>query len=342
MKFSHGEGLSFDDVLIVPQFSDIGSRKDPNTQTTFFKGQNYFLNIPILAANMDTVTEHAMMIAMYDAGASGVIHRFMTPDEQVQQGLKCMDTMPRHRVPMAIGTSDGMERAELLIKHGFTTLVIDIAHGHSKSVIELIKNLKSTYDCHVVAGNVATPDAVRRLEGAGADAVKVGIGPGAACSTRAVAGVGYPQLSAIWNCSQAATVPIIADGGIKTSGDIAKAIAAGASAVMIGSLLAGTTQSPGTVINNQKVYRGMASFAAQVVRAHKQGLSIEEQNVVAEGESGFVPYVGDAQDLVRKLNGGLKSAMSYVGAKDLQEFRNKTEFVRVTQAGIYESSVRVR
>jgi len=450
-------GLSFDDVLLVPKFSKITSRKLINLKTNF--SRNIKLNIPIVSANMDTVTESDMAIAMAVAGGIGIIHRFMDIDQQVGQvrrvkrsenlvisdpvtinkevnlgsalrvmenshttailvcdkdnflegiltardvrfksdmnlkianlmtplkklitapentsqkeALEILDKYKIEKLPLvdkkgklvglitskdflklkggqnsakdrrgrllvgaAVGVKDGMERAKKLVSAGVDALVIDIAHGHHVRAINLLKNLKKEFkNVDVVAGNVATATGAKDLILAGADAVKVGIGPGAACSTRIVAGAGVPQITAIFECSEIGrkyNIPIIADGGIKNSGDLAKAIAAGGSAAMIGNLFGGTKESPGEYfIENGaafKIYRGLASREAS-----------PDRDRAPEGISTKVSYRGEVKNILRLLVDGLQSGMSYSGADSIKKFWNQAEFIRITDAGMKES-----
>ena len=471
-------GLSFDDVLLVPRKSSIRSRKEVITRSRLTK--KTWLNIPIVSAAMDSVTESKMAITMAREGGIGVIHRFMSPLRQAEEVSKvkraeniviekpftvnpemsineakklmkrhdisgllvvdsenkllgiltrrdvifedddqkrvkdCMtprkdlivanpgitieearelfrkhkieklpivdeegrlkglitsvdlvkreaypnasrDSRGRLLVAAAIGVKEQeLDRAKLLIEAGADVLVIDVAHGHSEMCIEMIKKLKRTYgdELDLVAGNVATPEGVEDLASAGADAVKVGIGPGSVCTTRLVAGVGVPQLTAIMKCSEAAEkmdVPIIADGGIRESGDIVKALAAGASTVMIGRLLAGTDESPGTIVvkngRRYKIYRGMASMYAMLGREFRLGeneaealLDASEYSYYAEGVEAYVPYTGSASDVIRRLVAGLRSGMSYLGARTIDELRRNAVFIRVTELGYKEST----
>jgi len=257
------------------------------------------------------------------------------------------DKYGRLGVGAAIGVGQ-IDRAEALIDAGVDVLVLDSAHGHSKGIIETVKEIKSKFDIQIIAGNVATPEAVRALVEAGADAVKVGIGPGSICTTRIVAGVGIPQITAIETCAKEAAilgVPIIADGGIKYSGDVAKALAVGAGTVMIGSLLAGTEESPGEAITYQgrqyKTYRGMGSIGAMgkgsTDRYFQEGTAADK--LVPEGIEGMVPYRGKMSTVIHQLIGGLRASMGYVGAKDIPTFQEKAEFVEITSAGLKESHV---
>ncbi|MEM1583338.1 MAG: IMP dehydrogenase [Nitrososphaerota archaeon] len=288
-------------------------------------------------------------------------------DNRVKGLITCVDLLKREAYPnasrdpkgrlmvaAAIGVKENeIYRAKLLIEAGADAIVIDVAHGHTTMCIETIKKLKNLYgdDVQVVAGNVATAEGVEDLASAGADAVKVGVGPGSVCTTRIVAGVGVPQLSAILECGEAAEkmdIPIIADGGIRESGDIVKALAAGASSVMIGRLLAGTDESPGAIIvkngRRYKIYRGMASIYAMLGREFRSReefsealIDSSEYSYYAEGVEAYVPYTGSASEMIKKLLAGLRSGMSYLGARTIDEMKRNSIFVRVTQAGIRES-----
>ncbi|MCF3653129.1 MAG: IMP dehydrogenase [Aigarchaeota archaeon] len=468
-------GLSFDDVLLVPRRSSIRSRKEVDTRSKFTR--RIWLNIPIVSAAMDTVTESRMAITMAREGGIGVIHRFMPPQKQAEEVSKvkraeniviekpatirpeatvkdakdlmsflgisgllvvddhgkllgiitrrdvlfednrrlvkdCMtprsdmivaregvsleeareifrshkieklpivddegrlkglitsvDLVKREAYPNASRDSKGrllvaaavgvkereLERAQLLVEAGVDALVVDVAHGHSEMCMEMVKRLRIIYgdDEEIVAGNVATREGVEDLASAGASAVKVGIGPGSVCTTRVVAGVGVPQLTAIIECAEAAEqmdVPIIADGGIRESGDVVKALAAGASTVMIGRLLAGTDESPGTIVmkngRRYKIYRGMASMYAMLGREFMMRddaealLDASEYSYYAEGVEAYVPYVGSASDVVRRLVAGLRSGMSYLGARNLDELRRNAIFIRISPASVRES-----
>ena len=470
-NFKFDEGLSFDDVLILPGYSDIlPDQAKTNTKLT----KNINLDIPIVSAAMDTVTEARSAIIMARMGGLGFIHRNLsieeqaievdrvkksesgmivdpvtaTPDTLIREVLKtmakykisgvpvvdgdklagivtnrdlrfeteldkpvkevmtsenlvtvpekftleqskkilhqhriekllvvdnngllkglitikdiekiikypnaCKDSYGRLRAGAAIGVgSDMMERVESLLKFGADVLVIDTSHGHSLNVIKAVQKIKSSFpDSEVIAGNVATGEGAKALIDAGVDAVKIGIGPGSICTTRIIAGVGVPQFSAIQNCreiSEKTGVPIIADGGIKYSGDISKAIGAGANSVMLGSLLAGTKESPGEIVIYQgrsyKAYRGMGS-----IEAMKQGSSDryyqkdseENEELVPEGIVGRIPYRGTIRENIVQLLGGLKAGMGYVGAGTINDLRNKAKFVKISSAGLKESHV---
>ncbi len=462
-------GLTFDDVLLVPAKSDIvPSEVDVTTDFT----PQIKLNIPIVSAAMDTVTDANLAIAIAREGGIGVIHRNMSPEKQALEvdkvkksesgmivdpitispdaplsealglmeryrisgvpvtvngklvgiitnrdlkferdftrkveevmtkerlitapvginleeaqeilhrykieklpivdedfNLKglitikdiekrkkypnaCKDSIGRLRVAAAIGVGEpAIYRAELLIKAGVDAIVIDTAHGHSKGVIETLKELKRRFDIDIVAGNIATAEAAQELIEAGADAVKIGIGPGSICTTRIVAGAGVPQLTAIMNCYSVTSkygIPLIADGGIKYSGDITKALAAGASCVMIGSLFAGTDEAPGEIILYQgrsyKTYRGMGSIGAMQSgsRDRYRQETLSPDKLVPEGVEGRVPYRGPLAKSVLQLVGGLKSGMGYCGCRNLEELRTKARFIKITNAGLRESHV---
>ncbi len=472
MRMRAQPGLTFDDVLLVPRHSSIASRSDVSTRTTLVPELE--LAIPILSANMDTVTEARMAIAMARVGGLGVIHRFMTVERQAaevarvkraegyvveqpvtirpqatvaearqlmaeaevgglmvvdeahrllgvltrrdvllaeagdsvrevmtpsdklvsvapgvdlgearrllhahrleklplvdDEGRLCglitaqdivklerypnatKDAKGRLRVGAAVGARrSDMERAAACLEAGADLLVVDIAHGHSENCMAMVRRLKERFpDTPVMAGNVATPEGVRDLAQAGADAVKVGVGAGSICITRVVTGFGVPQLMAILDCAEAArslAVPLIADGGIRNSGDLVKALAAGASAVMIGGLLAGTDEAPGATVIREgrkvKIVRGMASLTANVDRRLiERGAELEPedwQQVVPEGVEAVVPYRGAVADLMHQLVGGLRSGMSYAGAESLEMLWERAEFLRITPAGMRES-----
>ncbi len=462
-------GLTFDDVLLLPAKSDI-LPKDVDVST--YLTRNILLNIPIVTAAMDTVTESNMAIAIAREGGIGIIHRAMSaqrqafevdkvkksesgmivdpitisPEEPISKAIKlmerykisgvpvtvnnklvgiltnrdlrfetnlaksvsqvmtrerlvtapvgttleeakellhkykieklpivdddfnlkglitikdiekkrkyplaCKDHLGRLRVGAAVGVGqEALHRVELLVKAGVDVIAIDTAHGHSKAVIETLKEIKNNFDIDVIAGNIATAEAAFELIEARADALKVGIGPGSICTTRIIAGAGVPQLTAIKNCYEVASkanIPIIADGGIKYSGDIVKAIAAGASSVMIGALFAGTDESPGELILYQgrtyKEYRGMGSLGAMQEGAKDRygQEGVDEKKLVPEGVEGRVPYRGPVSHSVHQLVGGLRSGMGYCGCRNLEEMRKNARFIRITNAGLRESHV---
>lgn len=463
------EGLTFDDVLLIPAYSEILPR-NVDLKTNFTK--NILLNIPIVSAAMDTVTESAMAIAIAQEGGIGVLHKNMSIEEQANEARKvkraengmiiepitlhenalvldalnimkeykiggipvindnnqlvgivtnrdlrfernlyrpinevmtkdnlitttevtdfekaadilqeykieklpvidsnhklvglityrdiikikarpnaCKDKRGRLRVAAAIGIStDWMDRVSVLVKSGIDAIVVDTAHGHTKNVIETAKTIKKKYpDIDLVVGNIATAEAAKDLAKAGADAVKVGIGPGSICTTRVIAGVGVPQLQAVYNVSQGlkeTKIPIIADGGIRFSGDIAKAIAAGADTIMAGSLFAGVDESPGETIiyegRKYKLYRGMGSIEAMQKGSKDRYFQENEDDIsklVPEGVVGRVPYKGTLSEVIHQLSGGLKAGMGYCGAETIKKLQN-AKFIRITNSSIKES-----
>ena len=336
-------GLTFDDVLILPRRSSIRSRQDVSVRTRL--SRRIELDLPVVAANMDTVCEHEMAVAMARLGGIGIVHRFLPIDTQADEIYRVKEAGASLAVGAAVGTDrDMVERAKALVAAGADVLVLDIAHGHSDHAIKGVRILKDHFaDTDVVAGNVATGQGAADLVDAGADAVKVGVGPGGVCTTRTVAGVGVPQLTAIAD-SASVGVPVIADGGVRSSGDIAKALAAGASTVMVGSMLAGTKESPGELEQGpkglQKRIRGMASFEAVKARADRSGEDLDEEYLsyrAPEGVEGTVPYKGEVSKLVLELMAGLRSAMSYTDARTLAEFAELAEFVAVTPQGLVEN-----
>jgi len=460
------EGITFDDVLLIPAKSDVvPSEADTSTQLT----NRIRINIPIVSAAMDTVTEAALAIALAQEGGIGIVHKnlsieaqrievakvkrsehgvildpvTLTPSEPVRRAQQLMaeqnvsgipivegrklagiltrrdlkflkdygvkisevmtksnlvtgpagtsleqakeilqkhkveklllvdgdgelaglitmrdidrvqqyplaarDSRGRLRVGAAVGVHD-YERIDALIEAEADVLVVDTAHGHSQNVIDTVKAIKSKYDIDVIAGNIATGEAAEELIAAGANAVKVGIGPGAICTTRVISGVGVPQVSAIADCAEAARkhdIAVIADGGIRQSGDIVKAIAAGASSVMIGSLFAGLKESPGQLViykgRQFKEYRGMGSLGAMVkgsAERYGQKSSARKEKLVPEGVEGRVPYRGALGEFVYQLVGGLRAGMGYCGARDVEQFHEKGRFVRISAASVSES-----
>ncbi len=465
------EGLTFDDVLLVPKYSDITSRSQTNLSTKL--SRNISLNIPFISANMDTVTESAMAVVMARAGGIGIIHRFLTIQEQANEvlkvkrsgsviienpytinqektvqdainyaeekevsGLLVVDSnskltgivtdrdllfetdathliknvmtkdvvtakpgtspqeakviLHKHRIeklpivdesgsinglitskditniedypsaskdkkgrPLvgaAVGVKgDFLERAEALLDAGTDVLVVDIAHGHSENAINTVRNIKKAFpDCELIAGNIATAQGAEDLIKAGVDAVKVGVGSGSICITRVITGSGVPQLTAVIDCTKICSdhgIPIISDGGTRTSGDATKALAAGASSVMVGSMLGGTDESPGTVLTKNgkrfKVYRGMASLGASLGRKSKDmsSLSFDDDlnDYVAEGVEAMVPYKGTVTDILKQLTGGVRSGLSYCGAHTIPQMQENAEFIKMSRAGFVES-----
>jgi IMP dehydrogenase len=332
---SRERGLTFDDVLIVPAKSDVRSRKTPQLKVQLTK--KITLDIPFISANMDTVTESAMAIAMGRLGGFGIIHRFIPIETQCLEVRKVVEAGLKV-VGASVGVSDDFrERSQALVDAGANILTIDIAHGHSVAMIETLKFLKDSFPTvEIIAGNIATPEGTQDLIEAGADAVKVGIGPGSMCTTRLITGCGVPQLTAIAMCQEVAEktlTPIIADGGVRTSGDAMKALAAGASTIMIGSLLAGTIETPGEIKKGYKLYRGMASKSAQVSWRGEV-----PQGMAPEGESTYVPCKGHVQDVIGELCGGLRSGMSYVNAVSVNDIHERAFFIEMTPTGFREST----
>lgn len=324
--------LSFDDVLIVPQFSSVKSRKDVKTTTTFL-GEEIF---PVISSNMASVTEAAMAKAMADYGARGCLHRFMSVDENVKQFVTVMQNIGRP-LYVSLGLGDlELERAAALANVGATHFVIDVAHGASMEVVRQTKALKHIVgkDSYIVVGNFATGRTVKDFThhlGSNIDAIKVGIGGGANCTTRVVTGVGMPTLSSVIDCHSAG-IPIIADGGIRGSADFAKALAAGASAIMVGKILAGSNESSApTTTRGYKLHSGSAS--TQSYKAQGK----ESKWRTPEGDTFTVANTGPVHNVLNTLESGLRSAMSYVGATNLTEFQERAELVQITESGIVES-----
>ena len=464
------EGLTFDDVLLVPKYSDITSRSQTDLSTKL--SRNISINIPFVSANMDTVTESSMAMAMARAGGIGIIHRFLTIKEQANEVLKvkrsgsviienpysissdksirdaldyaedkeisgllvvdsnsklvgiiterdllfansndhihdvmtkdvvtakpgvtideAKEILHKHRIeklpiiddsgiikglitskdiinnanypnaskdkkgrPLvgaAVGVKgDFLERSESLLEAGADVLVVDIAHGHSENELNTVRNIKKAFpDCELIAGNIATAQGAEDLIKAGVDAVKVGVGSGSICITRVITGSGVPQLTAVIDCAKIGKdhgIPIISDGGTRTSGDATKALAAGASSVMVGSMLGGTDESPGTVLTKNgkrfKVYRGMASLAASIGRKSKEtgSISLDDDlnDFVAEGVEAMVPYKGTVTDILKQLTGGVRSGLSYCGAHTIPQMQENAEFIKMSRAGFAES-----
>lgn len=340
------EGLTFDDVLLVPQYSDIEHRSEVNVRTQILPGLE--LEHPYVAANMDTVTEYNMAFTMARFGATAVLHRYMTIEEmleQINEYKECFkkENLQEKPIIISIGVHDN-ERIDAAFAAGVRNFCIDVAHGHHALVKKTIQTLRSKFNntVGIIAGNLATYQAAYDLLDWGADCIKVGIGPGSVCTTRIKTGSGYPQLSAIIAADKARKdfvaktgkeAFIIADGGIKVYGDIAKAIAAGADAVMMGSIFSGCKETPGIVWRNEKEemtknYRGMASAPAQ------SDFGIDEIN--EEGVALTVKYKGSVRHILPRMTKGLRSGLSYSGSRNIKEFQEKARFVRVTNASIIE------
>ncbi|HSX35403.1 MAG TPA: IMP dehydrogenase [Patescibacteria group bacterium] len=354
--------LTFDDVLLKPRYAGfLRSEIDLGVQLT----KRIRLQAPLVAAPMDTVTESGLAIALAEVGGIGIIHRNLTIADQTRE-IKIVKERGL-LVGAAVGSTDGYEaRVKALVKAGVDVLVVDSAHGHSLKVITALRYIKSNFDVEVIAGNVATGEGAKALIAAGADGLRVGMGPGAICSTRIISGMGVPQMTAIIDTVHVANrygVPVIADGGIMYSGDITKALAAGASCVMLGRLFAATTEAPGGVtelpaekvpgrfrhiLNGSKsyafkTYRGMGSLSAM-----EQGIKISSEDefhgknyqndvLIAEGVEGLVPSSGTVAQLCAQLLGGVQSGMYYVGARTVPELWETAEFMRITQASLTES-----
>ena len=333
-----GKGYSFDDVLIVPKYNKIISRRDVCFRTKVTR--NYFLDMPLIAANMDAVCESKMAIVIGKIGGLGIIHRFLTIEKQCEEvrkvkkeGLICA---------AAIGIKDLDERVAPLVEAGVNILVLDIAHGHSKYTGKALDYLKENFfGIDVMVGNIATKDAAEYFISKGADAIKVGIGPGSMCITRGMTGAGVPQITALMDVYEATQgkIPICADGGIRRLGDLTKAIGAGADTIMIGNLFAGTDESPGEIfeINGKKFknYWGMASYDATIKRYALEGKKAEVISV--EGEKTSVPYKGSVEPIIQKFLGGLASGMTYVGADSIDKLKGKADFIEISNMGLKES-----
>lgn len=338
------EALTFDDVLLVPQKSTHSPSK-VNTKTSLTK--HVVLEIPLISAAMDTVTESKMAIAMAKAGGLGIIHKNMTGARQAEEVRKVADKKLLVGASVSLG-DDAVARAKILVKAGANVIVIDVAHGHYYKVAETIKQLKKVLPKKtvVVGGNVATGQAAADLIKAGADVIKVGVGPGSICTTRVIAGIGMPQLTAIDEAVKVARrtkTPVIADGGIKYSGDIVKALAAGANAVMMGGMFAGTDEAPGKVViikgKKFKTYRGMGSLEAMDKGSKDRYLQNDKnkKEIVAEGVVGYVDYKGPVVNVIGQMIGGLKQGLGYCGSIDIKELHKKAEFVKMSSAGLRES-----
>tara|TARA_B100001059_G_C17820121_1_gene577737 strand:- start:1348 stop:2424 length:1077 start_codon:yes stop_codon:yes gene_type:complete len=341
------EALTFDDVTMSPKYSEI---LPSEVDTSIKLSPNLSLKIPLLSSAMDTITESKMAIALAKAGGIGVIHRNLDIKKQIEEIKKVK------KLNLLVGAAVGagpmeIKRAAAILKEKIDLIVVDTAHGHSKKVADTIKMIKKikTKKTTLCAGNIATAEAAKFLIKLGVDIIKVGIGPGSICTTRLVAGIGVPQLSAIIEVKKGVKknkVKIISDGGIKYSGDIAKALSAGADAVMIGSLFAGSDETPGKLIKKNgkffKSFRGMGSVGAMnkgSADRYFQKKQKDRSKYVPEGVEGFAKYKGAVKNIIYKLIGGLKSSMGYLGAKKIPNLKIKPNFVKITKAGFYESMV---
>ncbi|MBR1782649.1 MAG: IMP dehydrogenase [Bacteroidales bacterium] len=334
------DGITFDDVLLVPAFSQVLPR-EVSLKGRFSK--HIYLGSPFASAAMDTVTEAPMALAMAQAGGIGVIHKNMGIEAQAAQVAK-VKADGGARVAAGVGiTADALDRVKALVAAGVDAVVLDSAHGHSKGVIDTLKAIKAAFpELDVVVGNIATSEAARDLIAAGADGLKVGIGPGSICTTRIVAGVGVPQLTAIAAVASVAgeSVPVIADGGLRYSGDVVKALAAGAHCVMCGSMFAGTDEAPGEVVEvdgvKMKGYRGMGSIDAMEAGSADRYFQKDVKKLVPEGVVARVAYKGPVADVLYQLEGGLRSGMGYCGAADLTALHS-ARFIKISPATVQEN-----
>ncbi len=340
------EALTFDDVLLLPRHSTILPNQ---TNISLNLSKKLKLNVPFLSAAMDTVTEYEMALEMAKQGGLGIIHRNLSAQEQSLQVKKIKKK--NLKVGAAIGTSSNdIYRAKLLSDNDVDMIIIDTAHGDSKKVFQTVYNIKKINKRNLICvGNIATGEAANSLYNVGADIVKVGIGPGSICTTRMIAGIGVPQITALSNVKKKLkkkNIKIISDGGIKFSGDIIKAIAAGADAIMMGSIFAGTKESPGKKfkIRNKyyKNYRGMGSIGAMSAGSSNRYFQEnfkDRSKFIAEGVEGRVEYKGPLSKIIYQLQGGLRSSMGYIGAKNLKDIKKNAKFIKITKAGFYESMV---
>lgn len=333
-----GKGYSYDDVLIVPKYNQVKSRKDVSFRTRVTR--NYFIDIPFIAANMDTVCESKMAIAIGKLGGLGVIHRFLTIEEQVEEVKK----VKKENIicAAAAGIKDYETRVPALVNAGVNILVLDVAHGHSKQMGKVLAWIKYNHPkVDVMVGNIASKGAADYFVAAGADAIKVGVGPGSLCTTRIMTGAGVPQITAIIDTYEATQgrIPICADGGIRVPGDITKAIGAGADSVMFGNIIAGSDETPGQFIEKEgkkyKKYMGMASYEATIKKINLDGK--KDEVISVEGETTIVESKGPVELIIKKFLGGLASGMTYVGARNIEQIRGKADFIEITSAGMNES-----
>ncbi len=340
------EALTFDDVLLLPRYSSVVPSE---TNLNIKLSPSIDLKLPFISSAMDTVTESKMAIEMAKNGGLGIIHRNLKISEQSKEveAVKRLNL----QVGAAVGTSfKELDRAKSLIDNGVDLIVVDTAHGHSKNVFKIIDNLKKILKkTSLCVGNIATAEAAKSIYNSGADIIKVGIGPGSICTTRMVAGIGVPQVTAIMSVKQALKnkkIKIISDGGIKFSGDLVKAVAAGADAIMMGSIFAGTDETPGKKfkLKNKlyKLYRGMGSIGAMSSGSSERYFQKQHENkskFVPEGVESRVEYKGSVSKIIYQLQGGLRSSMGYIGAKHLKDINKRSKFIKITKAGFYESMV---
>lgn len=353
------EGLTFDDLLLLPNYTTFPREQ---AELTTKLHSSITLKLPIISSPMDTVTETDMAIAMAQSGGLGIIHRNLQVDAQRKmveavkkakvedKTIASVDKQGRYLVGAAIGAGADMEeRVKALVGAGVDVIVVDSGHGHSQYIMDCVTFIKKNYKNKVVvmAGNVATYDGAKAMMKAGADILRVGVGPGSICTTRVVTGMGVPQVTALMEVARAvkgSKVTFVADGGIRQMGDMAKALATGAAAVMLGSMLAGYEQSPGQKIKQggvwYKQYRGMGSIGAMQkggAERYGQNMKTEAKKLVAEGVEGLVAFKGDADDFLYQAAGALRSSFYYLGSKNIGEFHRKAKFVRITQASLQES-----
>jgi len=342
-------GLTYDDVLLLPDESDVVP-SEVNTRTRLTR--NIDIDVPVISSAMDTVTEARMAIAMAKAGGIGIIHRNLSIEDQVKNVIEARKS---GLAGAAVGVGDdGFARAAALIEAGVDVVVVDTAHGHHRAVLDSVARIRKAFpSINIIGGNIATRAGAQALINAGVDAVKVGVGPGSICTTRVVAGVGVPQVTAIMEAHKAcvkAGIPLIADGGLQFSGDIVKAIVSGADTVMLGSLLAGTDESPGEVIEinglKYKGYRGMGSLGAMQSRGDQKSYSkdrymqddvLAEDKLVPEGIEGKVAARGPVAVVIHQLAGGLRSGMGYAGAPTIADLQKNGRLIQITAAGLQES-----
>lgn len=356
-KILKTEALTFDDVLLVPQYSEVA----PDMANLETKLTNtFFLHVPFLSAAMDTVTEYRLASALAMVGGLGIIHKNMSIEEQAREIRKVkgvrfnkeenpnalVDKWDTLCVGAAVGvTSDLLERVEKLRSAGTDVFVLDSAHGDSKNILQAVKDLRSKYpEMELIAGNVATYEGAKDLMEAGASSVKVGMGPGSICTTRIIAGIGVPQLQAVMECARASkelNVPIIADGGIKYSGDVVKALAAGADSVMLGGLFATCEEAPGDIFQKDgkkvRIYRGMGSVEAMSKGSQDRYFQAGHKKLVAEGVQGVVAVQTTVAELIFQLCGGLRAGFGYCGAKDIETLQKKATFMRISHNSLLES-----
>ena len=340
------EALTFDDVLLVPRYSSV---LPSETNLNIDLGNNLKLKIPFLSSAMDTVTESNMAIAIAQKGGLGIMHRNLTISEQFKEIEKVKKK--NLIVGAAVGTAnEDLTRTKYILDAGVDLIVIDTAHGHSEKVVKTLSNIKKIRSkVPICVGNIASGEAALKLYNEGADILKVGIGPGSICTTRMIAGIGVPQITAVLDVKENMKnkkIKIISDGGIKFSGDIVKALAAGADAIMMGSIFAGTDESPGKKFKFKnkfyKSYRGMGSIGAMSAGSSNryfQKNHNDKSKFVPEGVEARVAYKGCVEKILYQLQGGLRSSMGYIGAVKISEIKKKAKFIKITKAGFYESMV---